>query len=591
MRRTKLVALTTSGVLALTLAACSSSGPGGGSKGSSTGGNNTLNAANSKAAALGTDATATSPAAPVPGAKTGGIININDGSAPPTMDPSGIYYTDSGAVGNGLLFRTLTQYKIVDGKAVLVPDLATNLGTESADGLTWTFHVKTGIKYSDGSPVKLADYVYAIKRSFAQDTVAANGPNYQMEFLKGGSTYKGPFKQPDVNFPGVTTEGDNTLVFHLVKKMPAFNFFASFTQFSPIPQSKDTRGNYQLHPLTTGPYKVDSYTKGQKMVLSKNPYWDAKTDPVRHQYANGYVINFNVDPKQSQQRILSGSGVGTTSVDINAVDSSVVSQVTGAKKDQFVSGPGACEYYVNMDTRKIPFNIRKIIAIAWPYNNIRKAAELATVNYEPATTYAPPSLQGFKAYPPVNGATGQGPGDPAKAKAMLKAAGKLGYQLSWYYRNDTPTRVAANNAKVAGLEAAGFKVKAIGVSGQQYTTKIANTTLPVNMGQGVPGWCYDWPTGDAEYPPLFNGAGIANGQTVGEFSNPKITKEINEYSAMEPAAAGPKWAALDKQLMTDYLPALPDYYALSTAIFGTQIKNVVLNPNNEIPVLSALYVS
>lgn len=588
MRRTKLVALSTSGVLALALAACSSGGPGG-SGGSST--EDSAKVENSKVAEQGQDASATGPAAAVAGAKTGGTVYINDGSAPPTMDPSGIYYTDSGAIANGLLYRTLTQYKMVNGKAVLVPDLATNLGTQSADGLTWKFKVKTGIKYSDGSAVKLADYVYAIKRSFATESVAANGTQYQMEFLKGGDSYKGPFKQPKANFPGVTTEGSDTLVFHLTKKMPSFNFFASFPEFSPIPESKGNDTNYQLHPLTTGPYKVDSYTKGQKLVMSKNTNWDAKTDPVRHQYADKFQVNFNANAQTSQQQILAGSGTGTTTLDISAVDASVVSQVTGAKKSQFISGPSACEYYVQMDTRKIPLNIRKIIAIAYPYNQIRKGAQLASVNFQAATTYAAPSLQGFKKYAPVNGATGEGNGDPAKAKAELAKLGKTGYQLSWYYRNDTPQRVASNNAKVKGLEAAGFKVKAIGVSGEQYTTKIADSKADVNMGQGTPGWCYDWPTGDSVYPPLFNGNGISNGLSVGQFKNAAVTKQINEISAMDTKSAGAKWAALDKELMSKYLPALPDYYSISTAIFGTKLKNLVMNPNNSIPMLSDIYVS
>ncbi|NNG41279.1 ABC transporter substrate-binding protein [Flexivirga sp. ID2601S] len=591
MRRTKLVALSTSGVLALTLAACSSSGPGGSSNKSGDGGaaNSSLNAENSKAAELGQDAKATGPAPAVAGAKTGGTIYINDASAPPTMDPSGIYYTDSGSIAGDLLYRTLTQYKIINGKAVLVPDLATDLGQPSADGMTWKFKVKSGIKYSDGSPVKLEDYVYAIKRSFATDTVAANGTQYQMEFLKGGDKYKGPFKDKGA-FPGVTTEGSDTLVFHLSKKMPTFNFFATFPQFSPIPQAKDTQANYQLKPLTTGPYKVDSYTKGQKLIVSKNSNWDPKTDPSRHQYPDKIQVNFNATALQSQQQILNNSGTGSTSVDVNPIDSSLAAQVTGQKKSQFVQGPSACEYYVEMDTRKIPLEVRKAIAVAYPYNQIRKAQQLASVNFEPATTYAAPSLQGFQKYPPVNNATGEGNGDPAKAKQMLQAAGKSGFELSYYFRNDKPQRVQANNAKKAGLEAAGFKVKDIGISGEEYTTKIADPNAPVNMGQGTPGWCYDWPTGDSVYPPLFNGAGISQGLSVGQFKNPAITAKINQIQQMDPKQAGAQWAALDKQLMSEFLPALPDYYNLSTAVFGTQVKNVVLNPNNSMPKMSEMYV-
>ncbi|WP_446666450.1 ABC transporter substrate-binding protein [Flexivirga sp. B27] len=587
MRWTKLAALTASGAAALSLAACSS---GGSPSSSGGGGSNTAAAQQTKAAVAATNPDLKGPAPAVTGAKKGGTLNIDDGSNPPTMDPSGIYYIDSNAYATQYLFRTLTQYKIVKGKPVLVPDLAEGVGKPSADGLTWTFKIKPGLKYSNGKPVKLADFVYAIKRSFATESVAANGTNYQMEFLKGGSSYKGPFRQPHAKFPGVTTKGSNTLVFHLSKKMPSFNYFASFPEFSPIPQSADTKGKYQLHPLTTGPYQVANYTKGQKMVLTRNKYWDPKTDPVRNAYPNKININFSIQDLPSQQRILANSGVGANTINIDAIDASLVNKVTGTQKDQFALGPSSCEFFDELDSRKIPLNIRKAIGYAWPFNEMRKAAGASSLSYQPATTYAAPSLQGFKKYSPLPYATGQGNGDPAKAKAILKKAGKLGFKLSYYYVSDKPTKVAANNAEKAGLEKAGFKVKDIPVSTAEYEKKISDPSAPVNMGQGTPGWCYDWPTGDSVYPVLFNGAGIPNGLSVGQFKNAKVNAEMAKIGQLPPAKAAPKWAALDKELMTKYFPSIPDDYSMNSATFGKNIGNVVMNPLISMPSLSQIWV-
>src|SRR5579875_1355199 len=223
MRWTKLVVLTATGATAVSLAACSSGGPSG-SGSSGGGGNNTAASQQTSAAVAATDPNLKGPAPAIPGAKKGGTLYIDDGSNPPTMDPAGIYYIDSNAYATQYLYRALTQYKIVKGKPVLVPDLATNVGTPSADGLTWTFKIRPGLKYSDGSPVKIQDFVYGMERTFDTKGVGANGTNYQMEFLKGGSTYKGPYAQPNVKFPGVTTQGNDTLVFHLTKKMPSFNY-------------------------------------------------------------------------------------------------------------------------------------------------------------------------------------------------------------------------------------------------------------------------------------------------------------------------------------------------------------------------------
>ncbi|MFC6704588.1 ABC transporter substrate-binding protein [Flexivirga alba] len=581
MRWTKTVALTTAGLTAVSLAACGSGGPS--SKGKGDNSNvRSASAAQTKAAVAASDAGLQGPAPAVPGAKKGGTLYLDDSSNPPTMDPSGIYYTDSGLIAAQYLFRALTQYKVVHGQQVLVPDLATNVGTQSADGLTWTFKIKPGLKYSDGSPVKIEDFAYAIKRSFATESVAADGTTYQMQYLKGGNTYKGPFKQPKANFPGVTTQGNDTLVFHLTQKMPSFNYFASFPQFSPIPQSKDTKNDYQKHPLTTGPYEVSTYNIGQKLVLTRNPNWAPASDPVRHNYPDKIQVNFSISNLPSQQRILANSGIGADTINIGALDASLASQVTGAKKNQFVIGPGSCVMYVEMDDRKIPLDIRKAIAYAWPFNEIRKAGGLSNLAYQPATTFDAPSLQGYKKYPALPYAKGQGNGDPAKAKAMLKKANKLGFQLSYYYISDDPAKVAANNARKAGLEKAGFTVKDIPLAKAEYTKKIGEGNAPVNMGQGTPGWCYDWPTGDSVYPVLFNGAYIDQGGGVGMFKNAAVNAQMAKTSAMDPAKAAPKWAALDQELMTKYFPSLPDYYTMSTLTFGRNVNNVVLNSMSQV---------
>jgi peptide/nickel transport system substrate-binding protein len=67
-----------------------------------------------------------------------------------------------------------------------------DLGTASARRLTWTFKTKGTAKYEDGAEVKIEDYAYAIKRSFAHD-VFANGPTYQLHYFKDGDKYKGPY--------------------------------------------------------------------------------------------------------------------------------------------------------------------------------------------------------------------------------------------------------------------------------------------------------------------------------------------------------------------------------------------------------------
>src|SRR6185436_1026952 len=97
----------------------------------------------------------------------------------------------------------------------------------------------------------------------------------------------------------------------------------------------------------------------------------------------------------------------------------------------------------------------KAIAVAYPYDQINKATGATPLSYTPATTLSPLSIPGMTQYK-LDYATGQGKGDPAKAKAMLAAAGTLGFEISYYYSTDRPQAAAANEVRKQALMQAGF---------------------------------------------------------------------------------------------------------------------------------------
>jgi len=417
------------------------------------------------------DPTAKGPAPEVAGAKKGGTLTVSYATAPSDMDPSAQFYQDSGIIMTRLTQRSLTSFVTRDGKQVLVPDLATDLGKTSADGLTWTFTLKDGIKYSDGTPISAGDIAYAVKRSFAfTDT----GPTYQVDFLKGGKDaatgeqkYKGPWESGDT-FAGVEAPDAKTVVFHLEKRWETLPYFAAFSQTSPIPKAKETKNrDYGNNAVGTGPYKIKSFTQGSELVLEKNTFWDPATDASRHQYLDGYVFKFGQDSIKVQQGVLASNGPDATTLNWDGVDASLIDQVTGPKAKQFVTGPSSCVIAVNMDTRKIPLAVRKAVAVAFPFDDINKAAGATSLSQTPASTLVPPQIPGHLDFK-IPGMTGTGNGDPVKSKAMLAAAGfgpGKEFQLVWYYTDDDPSNVAqqVNQVRKTKLIAAGFKVKDIGV--------------------------------------------------------------------------------------------------------------------------------
>ncbi len=483
-----------------------------------------------------------------------------------------------------------------NGKPVLVPDLATDLGKSSEDGLTWTFTLKDGIKYEDGSPVTAKDVVFAAKRSFDPD-LAANAPTYQRDYFKGGADYQGPYKG-DKNWKGVEAPDDKTVVFHLEKRFETLPYFVSFSQFAPIPEAKDKKADYQLHPLATGPYMFDKYTPGTELTLKRNPNWDPASDPARNDYPDGYHFKWGVDDLKTQTAILASSGEDATTLNWMPVDSSLVPQIEGEKKAQFVEGPSSCVFVVNMDARKIPLPVRKAIAVAWPYDSMHKARGETSHSFVPAATLIPPQIPGQLAYTaeaaPGVKMNGQGDGDPAKAKEVLAQAGygpDKPFELIYYYTNDDDTAQKANQVRKQKLEAAGFKVQDIGVPAKEIRKYAQDPKGKYNMLQSPRGWCFDWPSADSIIPPTIGTVALSGGSTTfGNFSDAKIDSELKRIQQLSITEQGPEWGKMDKWLTETYLLAIPDYYDKGNTTFGTKVKNVQNNPNAGQPYLPQIWL-
>jgi peptide/nickel transport system substrate-binding protein len=544
-----------------------------------------------KAQEKATDPTLKGPAPDVEGAKKGGTVTVLSDVTPDTFDPTNIYYVDGNQIGK-LMYRALTQYKLDDktGKPVLVPDLAEDLGTKSADGLTWTFKVKQGLKYMDGTPIDIKDYAYAIKRSFAHDLYDA-GPTYQTEFFKDGDKYEGPYASGD-NYSGVETPDPSTLVIHLRKKFDDLPFYAAFPMFTPIPKAKDTKQSYDQKPMATGPYMVESYTAGTELKLTKNPNWDPATDNVRHQYPDKWDFKFSQDLLKVQRQVLASNGADANALSYTNLDASLVPEVKD--QSQIIRGQVPCTNVLGMDTRKIPLEVRKLIAQAFPFASWRKVRGLTPDSAIPASTILPPAVPGYEKYelPGLTG-TGNGAEDDAVAseiKAKLKELGKENFELAWYYSNDDKIRQTQNQLWTQVFTKAGFKVKSVGVPKAKIRTLTNDPSAPVNIGQGPAGWCSDWPSGTSWFPVLFKSDAVKLSNSIGMIQDKTLDAEIDRVAALTPDEQLKEWPKIDKKILQDYLPAVPLYYSASTFPVGKNIGHAINDVTQGMPEFTSIYL-
>ncbi len=580
-----------SAVALLALAACGGSS----NNGTTTPSSNTA-ISNGGASGAGKNPDAKPPAPPIAGAQKGGTLTVLSDAGATTFDPTEVYYTNTASIESGLVVRSLTQY-VYDPTTkgmILIPDLATNLGTPSNHYKTWKFTLRPGIKFENGQAVTAADLKYGIERSFDRATFPG-GANYSNQYFLHGDTYKGPYKSPG-NYDGVTVSG-NTITIKMSKPFPDMPYWGSFPAMSPIPPGNASNpATYKNHPLATGPYmfKQGGYVPGQSLVLVKNPYWSASTDPGRHQYINEFDFNFATDSAKIDAIMLADTGTGQTTISYDPILSADYQKFNQQSSDRLIVGSEPCTFIWYPDNRLITdINVRRALAYAYPYQAAWAAGGyIQGVTRVPASNVMPPGVPGRVEYNPLPGHQPAST-DPAKAKQMLTAANKLNYPIKFAYETDVPTSVAVKNVIVQALTAAGFKPEPVATTSANYVADIlTNPKADVNV-RSV-GWCSDWPSGSSWMPPEFQTTDIATsgfGSNYAAFSNKSVDNQMNQIQLMPLAKQPAAWNALDQQIQTKYFPIIVTGYGGVAATRGSKVHNDLNDATFGMPTWKDMWIS
>jgi peptide/nickel transport system substrate-binding protein len=520
-----------------------------------------------------------------PSSAKGGTVIYDNSSAPDSTDAGNTYYAFN--LNFSRLYATpLTTYKACAGACglTLVPGLATSLGTPSDGNKTWTYHLKSGVKYEDGTPVTSADVKYAVERTFDR-TVLPNGPSYFASLLAGNAAkYPGPFKDRKKNLMGltsVTTPNPSTVVFHLKVPFADFNYVVAFPQSAPVPPSKDKGANYQLHPMSTGPYKFQSYQLNKQYVLVPNPQWNPSWDPQVKQLASKIIVNLNVNANDIDNRLLAGdiqvdqAGSGVQA----AARAKILSNPSlKARSDDPVNG-FMWFYYIN--TKVPPLNnIHCRMAIEFAANK----TTLQTAYGGPyggaiASTAMPPTVKGYSKFDYYH-ALSKPNGDQAAAKQQLQMCGHpSGFNVNIAYRSDRPREVASSTALQASLGQVGIKATLKGYPASSYYGNFAGVPSYVHshqLGLAAGGWGPDWPNAYGWGWALFDGEAIvpAGNTNISELNDPQINKWFLQMEQATSASASDNFSRLiDQQVMKD-AALLPAVYSKGLLYRPPNLTNV-----------------
>ncbi|WP_412544046.1 ABC transporter substrate-binding protein [Longispora sp. K20-0274] len=501
--------------------------------------------------------------------KAGGTLYILSDSSKASYDPAksqGLAITSL-----ALVHRRLTSWNVREGQpATVVPDLATDTGRPSDNGRTWTYTLKDGLKFSDGSPITSADVRHGIERSFAPSF--SGGLGYHKSLLAGGEDYRGPFEGKDL--ASIATPDARTIVFTLNRPYGDWPWIASNPAFSPVPKGKGAEANYGENPVASGPYVLSKYQQGVEARLTRNPYWSQ--DTVRAGLPNEIVFQLGQQTAVISKRLVEDNGDDKAAFGSSFVSPAQLAQIQGnaSAKSRLVTSKTGAVAYLALNTQKGVLKDPKVRQ-AFQYAVDKASYQVATAGSaalagDVATTLITPGISGrqqFDLYPAPP------TGDPAKAKQLLADAGQPNgldnLTLVVSTGNNFPEKAQAIQASLAR---AGIKVTIRTLDGEAYSAAVTGPTADYDLA--LSSWQPDFPSPSANLQPLFATSEIGNGgYNISRYSNPEVDRLITEaQSTVDPVEAGRKWVEIDKLISKD-APVVPLIYTRNSFLRGSKVAN------------------
>ncbi|MDC9583075.1 ABC transporter substrate-binding protein, partial [Xenorhabdus sp. PR6a] len=337
-------------------------------------------------------------------------ITRNNFSEPGSLDP----HKSEGSSEFDILRDFFERLVDTDKEENIIPALAERWETQ--DNKTWIFHLKKGVKWSDGTPLTAHDVVFSFRRLVTPDTLSPYGSYLiQAQIVNAGDVLSGKRKPQEL---GVKALDDTTIEITLERPKAGFLQMLAFPAVSPVSEKviKKYGNKWTLpqHFVSNGPFKLSEWVVNEKIVGVRNPYyWDDKNtviNKVTYLPLSDYKADFN--------RYLTGE------IDIsNGGPSEFLPLIKKKYGDQLHVRPVMSVYYYLFNTQKPPFDdvrVRQALALALDRNIITD--KVLGNGQKPAYDVVSPGAGGIYLKPPEYALWTQEQ-RVAKAKKLLREAG------------------------------------------------------------------------------------------------------------------------------------------------------------------------
>ncbi|MBA2629760.1 MAG: ABC transporter substrate-binding protein [Thermoleophilaceae bacterium] len=476
------------------------------------------------------------------GGKQGGSITISETSQPDFLDPA-LTYTVNGIEPLWLVYTPLITYKRVDGPegAELMPGLAEEMPTISKDGKTYELTLRKGLKYSDGSAVKAADFEHTIKRvlnlesggsSFYQGIVGAD------KYLEDGKA--------EADISGIETDdASGKITIKLNDPDGSFSNVLAMWFAGLVPSDTPFKNLTKDPPPGVGPYKVTESVPNRQFVLEKNTNFDIPDIP------KGNVDKITVKIVKSAQRQAQDVISGDLDYMQDPPPADIKPEVKAKYADRYREQEAPSTYYMFMNSREAPFD-KKEVRDAVNFGLDKPAlARLFAGEVSPGCSFLPPGMPGYDEALDVEECPWGNPNEPPdleKARQMIKDAGAEGAKVTVWGNNDDPTD-KVTEAYADQLSKMGLDATPKIIDGGVYFQTIGNAKTKAQTG--FSNWFQDFPH-PKNFMFLVDGKSIqpTNNQNYGNVDDPELTKgiaELNQETINDDTTA--QWTDLNKKLV------------------------------------------
>jgi peptide/nickel transport system substrate-binding protein len=514
-----------------------------------------------------------------------------------------------------------------------VADMATQVPTTANGGITdggktYTFHIKPGIDWNNGRPVTSQDFLREYK-AFANPVSPVGNSGYFIstivgfaKYFNGETAYFASKSHPATaasianyqnthSIPGITTPNSSTIVYHLVEPAGDFlNILAMpFNSARPVEYDNYLPDSIQMrqHMMSDGPYNITSYTPGKQIILTKNKYWKQSTDPLRHQYVNKIVVTIGQTNATTQVDEIKATTNGQGSPEDLQMDTPFPPDLIPTEK----TNPDFRLWPWSNTNPYLVFNMRSPDANgAMGKLAVRQAAEY-TVDKSAIqkllggpsvakviSTAIPPGNVGYQPISLYN--TPGNAGDPAKCKAMIKAAGyPHGMTLTDLFINDSVSTALFQSIQ-ASFASCGIKLTGKPVPISSYFTDLGDAPQNNKPGQwdiAEAAWVPDWfgNNGRTTIQPFFQTDCLLNTVNYGCYSNKTVDSDIAAaLKTPDEATAANLWNQADVQALKDavIVPLVDQYNPIisSSRVASPGSPTVLWNPNIGDPDVTNIYI-